>query len=100
MNQVNELLNIDPVVNIFSSFTVGIVLSPLSNGLLYLFIGYIITEILVYNMCKNYKPGLRLIYLLFGILGFFIGRAIIGDDDPVRMYYGQDQNQNKKFLKP
>jgi len=94
----SQILNLDPLTNIFSSFALGIVLSPLSGGLVYLVIGYIIMEIIAYNCGTKYNPGLRLIYLLFGILGFFIGRAIIGDDDPLRMHYGKDEN--KRFIKP
>lgn len=85
------------LVGITSAFTWGIVLSPLSNGLAYLIGSIVIWEIIIYFASSKWSPVMRLIYIIFGFLGFYIGRLIIGDDEPLRFSYGNDPN--KKFIK-
>lgn len=91
------ITKINPLVSIISSFSFGLILSPLSNGLIYLITSYIFFEILAFLTNKRYIPGLRLIYLIFSFMGFYIGRRIIGDHEPLRIYYGKDKH--KRFMK-
>ena len=85
------------LLGITSAFTWGIIFASLSNGLIYLIIWLVIWEFIIYMASSTWSPGMRMIYILFGFLGFVIGRFIIGDDEPFRCSYGKDPN--KRFIR-
>lgn len=97
INYSDLLYGDDILVGLLGSFVWGVVLSPLSAGLAFLIASTIIWEILIFYMSSNWSPGKRLIMISFAFLGFYIGRKIVGDDEPFRFKYGEDEH--KRFFK-
>ena len=87
----------DILTGLLGSFTWGLILSPLSAGLAYLIVSTIIWEAVVFYASTNWSPGIRVLSIAIAFLGFYIGRLIIGDDEPLRLQYGLDED--KRYFK-
>lgn len=82
-----NVLNYDNVVvGITSAFSFGLVFASFNNGFIYLLIWIILWEIILYFIVANYDIIKRIIYIAFYLLGFYLGRLIIGDDNPFDLY--------------
>lgn len=90
----NNVLNFDNIiVGMTTSFAIGILFAPFSRGLLYLILWFIIWEIMIFMIYKNeYNVYNRFMYVISSLLGFYIGRLTIGDDDIFN-------NEKKFFIK-
>ena len=71
------------------ALAIGIILSPFSGGVIILIIFIIIFEI-YFIYCtgtKHWHPEDRIVVIGAFVLGFVVGRLIVGDLDPVRPFY-------------
>ena len=73
--------NNDVLTNILGSFAIGLIFAPFNRGLLYLIIWFILWEIIYFAIFREYNFVKRFIYILSSLLGFYIGRLVIGDND-------------------
>lgn len=76
------------MVQVVSAFAVGVIFSPWSRALL-----LFITLLVVYELLYFYSTSFSLPYwrlegraaiLMASILGFILGRTLVGFDDPIR----------------
>ena len=82
--------NAPPLFQFLLAFSIGLILSPLSFGVIFLIIFIIIWEIYFICVCggpKNWPVFERGAIIGAIVLGFVIGRIIIGDLEPVRPFY-------------
>lgn len=73
-----------PMTQIIMSFAWGVLLSPWSSGLFFLFIFTIIYEILYYIFTQGdpryYNTEVRAGVICASILGYIVGRTLSGDN--------------------
>lgn len=74
-----------------TAFALGMIFSPFSKGLFYLVLFIILFEIFLlwfcYNRNENYPPHKRILLVVIYIVGFIIGRIVIGSDKLTEMEY-------------
>lgn len=84
-NDLNYEITNNPNYTALSSFMFGILFSGISYGLVYVIIFIILTEFLYYGYLdcndKNWIAEQRLLVIAAGLLGFFLGRFLLDDDD-------------------
>lgn len=76
--------------NLFLSFSLGIVSAPLGSGIFYLLLFFIFYEVM-YGLIKWRLTGqyviIRVFLIIVYILGYYLGRHLIGDNNPCRLFY-------------
>ena len=90
-----------PVFQIIIAFSIGVIASPFSNGLLFLLIVAFILELInAYRTDADYcheNTLLRGGLFLYSFFGFIVGRSFCcGDWDPLRGDYKNDPDAKKK----
>ena len=89
-----------PIFQIILAFSIGVIFSPFSNGLLLLLITAFILEIInAYRIKGNYDHKTTLLrggLFLYSFFGFIVGRSFCcGDWDPLRGDYKNDDDIKK-----
>lgn len=92
-----ESITDNVIFGVTFSFAIGMVFSPLNKGLLYLIIGYILWEMLIFCCVTRWQPFKRILYIIAAFIGFYVGRKIIGDRKIFRLVKNVDQYY---FIKP
>lgn len=73
------------------AFGVGVLFAPVAWGLLFLLFFIILFEWFLYIVQPNsYNWTTRLLAFVFGLVGFFAARLLIGDRHPWRLWYKEN----------